>query len=129
SNAQRQSIDKESQALQAEYGRILDTTSFNGIRVFGSGDVVVQAGVGVEAALVVNMSSSASTTTTTAKGDGTFQVKQSFGTGISPQSVAVADLNSDGKMDVVSADWNSGATVLLSNGNGTFQASQSFSAG
>ena len=48
SNAQRQSIDKESQALQAEYGRILDSTSYNGIRVFGSGDMVAQAGVGAE---------------------------------------------------------------------------------
>ncbi len=40
SNAHGQSLDKEAQGLQAEYGRILDTTSFNGIRVFGSGDVV-----------------------------------------------------------------------------------------
>ena len=78
SNAQRQSIDKESQALQAEYGRILDTTSFNGIRVFGSGDMVAQAGVGTDAALVVNISSAVSTST---NGDGTFQAKQSFVTG------------------------------------------------
>ena len=49
SDAQRQSIDKESQVLQAEYGRILDTTRFNGIRIFGSGDVTVQAGVGADA--------------------------------------------------------------------------------
>ena len=62
SNAQRQSIDKESQALQAEYGRILDSTSYNGIRVFGSGDMVVQAGVGTDAALLVNISSAVSTT-------------------------------------------------------------------
>ena len=61
SNAQRQSIDKESQALQAEYGRILDTTSYNGIRVFGGGDVSVQAGVGADAALLVNISSGGST--------------------------------------------------------------------
>ena len=81
SNAQRQSIDKESLALQAEYGRILDTTSFNGIRVFGSGDVVVQAGVGADAALLVKLSSIVSTSTTTVTGDGTFQAKQSFGTG------------------------------------------------
>ena len=57
SNPQRQSLDKEAQGLQAEYGRILDTTSFNGIRVFGSGDVAVQAGVGTDAALLVNLSS------------------------------------------------------------------------
>ena len=81
SNAQRQSIDKEAQGLQAEYGRILDTTSFNGIRVFGSGDVTVQAGVGADAALLVKLASNVSTSS---KGDGTFQAKQSFGTGTGP---------------------------------------------
>ena len=94
-------IDKESLALQAEYGRILDTTSFNGIRVFGSGDVVVQAGVGVDAALLVKLSS----TMSVSKGDGTFQAKQSFGTGSVPWSVAVGDFNSDGRSDLVTADW------------------------
>jgi len=131
SNAQRQSIDKESQALQAEYGRILDTTSFNGIRVFGSGDVVVQAGVGVEAALLVNLSSGGGGTgSTTTQGDGTFQAKQSFSTGGLPYSVAVADFNGDGKSDLVTADNASNtASVLLGNGDGTFQAKQSFGAG
>ena len=100
SNAQRQSIDKESQALQAEYGRILESTSYNGIRVFGSADVVVQAGVGTDAALLVNTSSAVSTN----KGDATFQAKQSFGTGSGPYSVAVGDFNGDGKSDLVSAD-------------------------
>ena len=65
SNAQRQSIDKESQGLQAEYGRILESTSYNGIRVFASGDIVAQAGVGVDAALLVNISSGWSTSTAT----------------------------------------------------------------
>ena len=50
SDAQRQSIDKESQAIQAEHGRILTSTSYNGIRVFQSGDMVTQAGFGAEAA-------------------------------------------------------------------------------
>ena len=130
SNAQRQSIDKESQALQAEYGRILDTTSFNGIRVFGSGDVVVQAGVGVDAALLVKLSSGGSTSSGTSTGDGTFQAKQSFGTGSLPYSVAVGDFNGDGKSDLVTADENdSTASVLLGNGNGTFQAKRSFGTG
>ena len=130
SNAQRQSIDKESQALQAEYGRILDTTSFNGIRVFGSGDVVVQAGVGTDAALLVNLSSAGASSTSTTTGDGTFQAKQSFGTGNEPVSVAVGDFNGDGRSDLVTADYNGNtASVLLGNGNGTFQAKQSFGTG
>ena len=128
SNAQRQSIDKESQALQAEYGRILDTTSFNGIRVFGSADVVVQAGFGTDAALLVKL---ASTETVTVKnGDGTFQGYQSFVTGSGPVTVGVADFNGDGKSDLVTADnGNARVSVLLGNGNGTFQAKQDFLTG
>ena len=127
SNAQRQSIDKESQALQAEYGRILETTSFNGNRVFGSGDVVVQAGVGADAALLVKLSSAESMSNSMSKGDGTFQAKHSFGTGHVPQSVAVSDFNGDGVKDLVTNDFNNNTVnVLLGNGDGTFQANQSF---
>ena len=126
SNPQRQSLDKEAQGLQAEYGRILDTTRFNGIRVFGSGDVVVQAGVGADAALLVKLASGGSVSTSS-KGDGTFQAKQSFGTGTGPQSVAVGDFNGDGKSDLVTAnDGDNTMSVLLGNGNGTFQAKQAF---
>ena len=129
SDAQRQSIDKESQALQAEYGRILDTTSFNGIRVFGSGDVVVQAGVGVDAVLLVKLSSGESVSMSN-KGDGTFQARQAFGAGGDPVSVALVDFNNDGKSDIVtsSPDYHI-ASVLLSNGDGTFQAEQDFATG
>ena len=63
-------------------------------------------------------------------GNGTFQAKQSFGTGTRPYSVAVADFNGDGKSDLVTADYsNNTASVLLGNGNGTFQAKQSFGTG
>ena len=63
-------------------------------------------------------------------GNGTFQAKQSFGTGDSPASVTVGDFNSDGKSDLVTADHSGNtASVLLGNGNGTFQARQAFGAG
>ena len=50
-------------------------------------------------------------------GDGTFQAKQSFGTGSQPSSVAVGDFNGDGRSDLVTADYNGNtASVLLGNG-------------
>jgi FG-GAP-like repeat len=46
-------------------------------------------------------------------GNGTFQAKQSFGTGSRPYGVAVADVNGDGLKDVVTADCgNDTASVL-----------------
>src|SRR3989454_1021316 len=46
----------------------------------------------------------------------------SFDAGGSAWSVAVGDLNGDGKLDLVTADNGSdSASVLLGNGNGTFQ--------
>ena len=45
-------------------------------------------------------------------------------------SVAVADVNGDGKPDLVVANQGSNTvSVLLGNGNGTFQAQQTFAAG
>ena len=127
SNPQRQSLDKEAQGLQAEYGRILDTTSFNGIRVFGSGDVTVQAGIGTDAALLVTLASGVSVSS---HGDGTFQAKQDFGAGGDSLSVAVADFNGDGRSDMVSANIDGNyVSVFLGNGNGTFQAKRAFGTG
>ena len=34
-------------------------------------------------------------------GDGTFQVRQNFATGASPQSIAAGDLNGDGRADLI----------------------------
>ena len=66
----------------------------------------------------------------------------SYGAGYGPDSVAVADLNGDGKLDLVVANYcvwgaacwaeyfgQGGVTVLLGNGNGTFQAAVSYGAG
>ncbi len=61
-------------------------------------------------------------------GDGTFQNSSSspisvvYPTGDSAYSVAAADLNGDGNLDVVTCDQNLGNVyVSLGNGNGTFQ--------
>jgi hypothetical protein len=64
------------------------------------------------------------------RGDGTFMPAVAYGSGGSfDRSVAVADLNGDGKPDVVGATGGSSVVVLLGNGNGTFQPAVAYDAG
>jgi Ca2+-binding RTX toxin-like protein len=49
--------------------------------------------------------------------------------GRSPDSVASADFNGDGKADIVTADENGKITILLGNGDGTFAKAKSYSDG
>jgi len=76
-------------------------------------------------------------------GDGTFQTAVTYGSGgYYAMSVAVADVNGDGKPDLVvannctSGDFSNGCTdpsgtvgVLLGNGDGTFQAAVTYGSG
>jgi hypothetical protein len=65
-------------------------------------------------------------------GNGTFgaHVDYSTGAGNIPYSVTVADLNHDGKMDVVTANSGTGnVSVLLGNGDGSFGAPATFAVG
>jgi Bacterial Ig-like domain (group 3)/FG-GAP-like repeat len=69
-------------------------------------------------------------------GNGTFQAAQVYSTGASlAQSVAVADVNGDGKPDLIVAHRSpnsisgSAVAVLLGNGDGTFQKSLRFYSG
>jgi hypothetical protein len=55
-------------------------------------------------------------------GDGTFVAAATVGSVNQPFSVAVADFNGDGKLDLALADFNNQAVaILLGNGDGTFQ--------
>ena len=61
-------------------------------------------------------------------GDGTFQSPNAFATADAPFSVAIADLNGDGKPDLALGNIDTSLvdtlSVLLGNGDGTFQAPQ-----
>jgi hypothetical protein len=63
------------------------------------------------------------------KGDGTFLPAQSYAAGSDPRSVAVADLNGDGKQDLAVADYFGGVSVLLGKGDGTFLTATGYAAG
>ncbi len=65
------------------------------------------------------------------RGDGTFGSMANYDTGgMQPQSVAVADVNGDGKLDALVANSNSNTVgLLLGNGDGTFQAALTYDSG
>jgi len=72
-------------------------------------------------------------------GDGTFQTAVNYGTvGAYAQSVAVADVNGDGKPDLLvanrcadngCANQNGSVAVLLGNGDGAFQTAVTYDSG
>jgi hypothetical protein len=70
-------------------------------------------------------------------GDGSFQAPRSYATAsYDAASVAVADVNGDGKPDLVVANFyqnsdqsTGGVSVLLANGDGTFQAAATYTSG
>src|SRR5229473_403315 len=80
---------------------------------------------------VANYIAAGTVTVLLGNGDGSFQAPRAFSTGGRyPFSVAVGDLNGDGRPDlaVVNVSSNS-ASVLLGNGDGTFQVPRSFATG
>jgi hypothetical protein len=63
-------------------------------------------------------------------GDGTFQPAQSYQVGANAHNVQAADLDGDGRLDLVVVDNGSNSvSVLLGNGDGTFQPRQDFAVG
>ena len=77
----------------------------------GKPDLVVTAPQGVTGSVVILLGN----------GDGTFQEGKSYRAGIGPFSVAIADFNGGGNLDLAIANELSPyLTILLGNGDGTF---------
>ena len=59
-----------------------------------------------------------------------FAAQSSVSTGSKPASVILGDVNGDGNLDIITANFNSAnVSVLLGNGNGTFSAKTDFATG
>ncbi|MCC6363758.1 MAG: VCBS repeat-containing protein [Bryobacterales bacterium] len=95
----------------------LDLVSAQGTRSTNSGQTTVVALLG--------------------NGSGGFAVPVPYTSGTNPVAAALADLNGDGKLDLVAVNNgsfgtpanNGGVAVLLGNGNGTFQTAVSYAVG
>jgi hypothetical protein len=62
-------------------------------------------------------------------GDGSFRTNVDYTIGTRATSVAIGDLNGDGKPDLAVSDFGAGTVaVLLGNGDGTFQAAVKYAA-
>jgi flagellin-like hook-associated protein FlgL len=123
-NKQRKALDAEAQALNKEYFRISKITTFNGIGLLGGtfGQVNLQAGFGDNSVLSGGVGG--------AIGTGSFSPRVSFAAGELPFSVSTGDLNGDGIIDLMTADYGSDTvSVLLGIGNGTFSPRVSYSVG
>jgi hypothetical protein len=80
--------------------------------------------------LVANYYPSSSIGVLLGNGDGTFQAAVTYNPGgQQPISVVVADVNGDGKPDLLVANIAYSVGVLLGNGDGTFQAAVDFASG
>ncbi len=65
-----------------------------------------------------------------ANGDGSFREYRTFAVGDDASSIVAADLNGDGRLDIVTANYNSdNVSVLYGTGNGDFEAARNFAAG
>ena len=63
------------------------------------------------------------------RGDGSFQAKADYRTGRRPESVAIGDLNGDGKPELVTANVYGGTVSVLTNGGDGSLAKRDYEAG
>ncbi len=125
SRKQRINMQREINALSEEFNRITETTTFNDISLFGntSNSFVIQAGVTGSDHIQMSVGGELARTV----GDGTFQARTTVTVANNTTAVTSADVNGDGKLDLLSTDA-SRVAVRFGNGDGTFGAVANYTA-
>lgn len=128
STKQRAALDAEADALTSEYNRIVETTSFNGIKIL-NGDM---------RELYLQLGSGIGTTLAAAIGSGLGQFKGlgniashlniTTGAGAGSTSIQLADVNRDGKLDMIYGgnSTENAFAIRIGNGDGTFQVETTY---
>lgn len=120
---QRKALQGESDALHAEYHRIVASTSFNGTNLLAtsSSTLELQAG-GNSLILPFGLN-------TNLVGDGSFAAPASLAVSDRIQNIEASDINDDGSIDLVTGSQEGGIIVQLGNGNGTFRGVTTYQTG
>jgi len=119
--AQRRTIDTEAASITDEYNRIINSTSFNGRKLLDGtlGQLTSQVGYGF-------LSSSIGQSLSRTTGSGTFTDQSTSSGAASRTTIAVGDINGDGKLDNISGAvltlTSSRIYIQTGNGNGTFSS-------
>ena len=130
SDGQRKALQSEMDALVDEYNRIVETTSFNGLRLFDrtNGEIRIQAGIGEENTIAISIGQQLGRTIgagSTMAPDGTFSDSNpAYAAPASSHRIVSADFNGDGLPDIAAARFalSSSVAVLLANPDGSFQS-------
>lgn len=125
SNSQREKLDAEAQALRDEFGRIAQTTEFNGLSLLDSSLSEINVQIGINGSENSRLGIALGAGATRAQGTGEFETA-TFDTltGGNPQQLKILDINGDGfnDMTVASVD-NNQLEIYLADGNGNFNLS------
>lgn len=124
---QRRALDGEANALVNEYNRIIQSTSFNGVRLLDRSisTLSLQGGYGSSGILSVGVGNEFDRTV----GTGSLSSAASYAAGTNVTGVGIGDLNGDGIAEIVNSLASGNLNVMMGNGDGSFKAGVSYSAG
>lgn len=123
--AQRQAFNEEAKSLTDEYNRIVEETSYNGLKLLDGSftSTTLQAGIGQHAIIPIGIGKELNRPIETVEApNGGWVLSQTFTDGRLNGQVTLDDFNADGYLDAVTTADR--ASLRLGNGDGTFKTEQ-----